>query len=79
MYVTHTVYKHSDICNILDNTHAKYERKRHYLIQQHFIAICSYCLVAWQPKLTTIFINTLTIMYWWLLGTLCFPGSLKQK
>ena len=38
----------------------------------------SYLWFAAWLKLITRLINTFTIMYWWLLGTFCFPGSLKQ-
>ena len=60
MYVTRTVYNHSDITysTILMPSLSE---KTHSNIVWLFLV---YWLVAWQPKVTTMFINILAIMYW---------------
>ena len=76
MYVTCTVIRYY----ILHNTHAKSEKeKSRYLIQQHCIDLCDLRLVSCPPKFTTMFINTLFIMYWVVARDIFgFPGSLKK-
>ena len=67
MYVTRTVYKHSGITYCTMQSLKK--KKSRNLIQQYSIDLCDLRLVTCPPKLTTMFINTLVIMYWVVQGS----------